>query len=205
MTGKTHVAAGIAAGLLCTLPDSVTELSIAVGAGYFGGVISDLDIEGSKAQKAYMNVLGSAVLLLADIGVAEQFTNISILSYLWQQASALHCITGILMLLILCVFGSTRKHRTFLHSLPAVALIGMAVHQILPAAAIPVMAGMLSHILLDLLNKKKVSLLYPLRKFGRCSLHLCHANGIVDKLLCLLCSLLAFGLLLWKGYSLFRH
>ena len=65
-----------------------------------------------------------------------------------------------------------------MHSFTALAILTIIVDFTFHDATLPFALGMLSHILLDLFNKKKVQLSYPLKnKFG---LNLCSANGIAN-------------------------
>lgn len=65
-----------------------------------------------------------------------------------------------------------------MHSFTALVILTIIVDFIFHDATLPFAIGMLSHILLDLLNMKKVQLFYPLKnKFG---LKLCSANGTVN-------------------------
>jgi inner membrane protein len=187
MTGKTHIAAGVAAGLLCSIPQSPAELCITVGAGYLGGILCDLDINGSKARHVYAQVIG-IVAAASGITIASRFfTDNPVLFQFWQQIGktiGTQSLCGLLLLAVLCFFGTTRPHRSFMHSLPCMVLSCIAMYLILPVTVLPFAAGMLSHVLLDLLNKKKVQLLYPL-KIGQVSLGLCSSHGKVNHILCL--------------------
>lgn len=65
-----------------------------------------------------------------------------------------------------------------MHSFSATLILGIIVDFIYPSATFSFVIGMLSHILLDLFNMKKVQLFYPIKaKFG---LKLCSANGYAN-------------------------
>ena len=74
---------------------------------------------------------------------------------------------GVIAFLAVCIFGITKPHRSFMHSFTALAILTIIVDFTFHDATLPFALGMLSHILLDLFNKKKVQLSYPLKnKFG---------------------------------------
>ena len=79
------------------------------------------------------------------------------------------------MLLITCLFGRRSEHRTFTHSLLYVLLIDFGAFCICPAFLMPVLAGGLSHLIIDTLNKKPVPWLFPFFQPGFC-LKWCYAS-----------------------------
>ena len=70
-------------------------------------------------------------------------------------------------------------HRGFSHSLLALVLETACLQMIFPAAALPFAAAFASHVLLDIMNKRPVRLLYPLKK-GIC-LGWFYADGLANK------------------------
>lgn len=77
MTGKTHVAIGIAASLLVTQPSTLKELFICLGVAIVGSVISDIDVTTSESHQTLDWILGlilavSVLLAFADIQVVAR-------------------------------------------------------------------------------------------------------------------------------------
>lgn len=68
-----------------------------------------------------------------------------------------------------------------MHSFLAIALITIATYIVLPEGAIYMIISMMSHIILDMFNKKKVQILYPSNK--GISLNICKANGMANSVL----------------------
>ena len=68
-----------------------------------------------------------------------------------------------------------------MHSFAGWFLLGSLTGLIYPAVTPYFSAAMLSHILIDLLNRRNVRLLYPLKK-GFC-LGICSADGMVNRAL----------------------
>ena len=126
----------------------------------------------------------------------EYFSGFSIFSYISEHKKVLPFILGIIAFLAVCIFGITKPHRSFMHSFTALFILTAIVDSIFHDAALPFAIGMLSHILLDLLNMKKVQLFYPFKKkFG---LKLCSANGTVNMVLFITCiSIFIFELIIF--------
>lgn len=68
-----------------------------------------------------------------------------------------------------------------MHSLLGFALLTGSVFMAFPAAAVPFGAAMASHILLDMLNKRKVKLCYPFRR--GIAFSICKSDGMVNTIL----------------------
>lgn len=89
---------------------------------------------------------------------------------------------------------SVLGHRCFLHSLGAVAALFILLQIFFPSLAVPVAAGYLSHIVLDVFNPQGVPLFYPLK--SRFSIPLTQTGGIGERIiffpLIALCGVLLF-------------
>ena len=66
-------------------------------------------------------------------------------------------------MIMVCTFASISSHRGFSHSLLALGLEAASLWLILPSAVLPFVIAFLSHILLDLTNKKPLRLMYPMK------------------------------------------
>lgn len=107
-------------------------------------------------------------------------------------------IIGIAAFIIVYIVGMSSNHRTFTHSFLALFLYTVAVYLIYKPFSVPLAVAYFSHLVLDVLNKKKIPLFYPL-KFGIC-LKLCYANKKANKVLmyvgfCIAAVLLVVGAL----------
>lgn len=96
-----------------------------------------------------------------------------------QERNFLLIGIGAVAYLILWVIGYNSDHRKFTHSFLAMLLFSTAVYFLCPIILGTYSIGYLSHLLLDLLNKKRVSLFYPIGK-GMC-LNLCYARKSANK------------------------
>ena len=115
----------------------------------------------------------------------EYFLGFSIFAYIGENEKTLSFILGIIAFLAVCIYGITKPHRSFMHSFTALFILTIIVDFIFHDAALPFAIGILSHILLDLLNMKKVQLFYPFKK--RFGFKLCSANGMVNMVLFITC------------------
>ena len=98
--------------------------------------------------------------------------------------------------IVVCAFGKTQPHRSFLHSILAVILLSGILSMNYPVIARYFAVAMLSHMLVDCLNYINVRLFYPLK--GGISLDLCHANGTVSRLLFLCGNIVSIGYVIIK-------
>ena len=172
MMSKTHFAIGLATSLAIIRPQTFNECAVAVIGGALGGVLADNDILDNDYQDdaliGQILALGTVVLtLLIDfffkLGICQSIISTPILS-----------IIGGIGFVVLYIIGFNSDHRTFTHSFLALALYTIAIAFIHIPLVIPFASAYLSHLMLDVLNKKKVPLLYPLEA-GIC-LKLCYAS-----------------------------
>lgn len=177
MMGKTHYAVGVATALAVLQPKTLNECCVAVIGGALGGVIADNDILDNDYQSdaliGQLLAFGSTALLLA----LDYFSHLGIIDSI--TAEPLLPRIGGICFAALYIKGFFSEHRTFTHSFLALILYSIAVWLIYKPLVAGVAVAYLSHILLDILNKKKVPILYPL-KFGIC-FKLCYANKTANK------------------------
>ena len=101
-------------------------------------------------------------------------------------------------LIALYIFGTKKNHRKFTHSLLALIIYSIPIALIYEPILEYFMIGYFSHLLIDLLNKRGIQLLFPL-KFKFC-FKLCYADGLGNKLLMVL-GLVVTILLLIRSYT----
>lgn len=99
------------------------------------------------------------------------------------------------------IVGMSSNHRTFTHSFLALFLYTVAVYLIYKPFSAPLAVAYFSYLVLDVLNKKKIPLFYPL-KFGIC-LKLCYANKKANKVLMYVGFCIAAVLLVAGGLTSF--
>lgn len=188
MMKKTHLAGGLAVAMAIIRPSSINELAICLTSASIGSVISDIDVPSSKSRKELNKILAISVVAIVVCTLAEVIFHVGILSILQSQTSAMRALLGFVVFLLICSFGIHTPHRSFMHSIVAVVALTGAMWIILPEAALPFAVSMISHIGLDLFNKKSIQILYPLKK--RISFDLCKASGKANTIIFVLANII---------------
>ncbi|MCQ2465574.1 MAG: metal-dependent hydrolase [Oscillospiraceae bacterium] len=190
MTYRTHLAAGYTAALFVTAPDTVSELILCMGVSTIGSVISDVDASSSESRKNLKKVTCITVAGIAASVICDYFTGSDITGRFRSSAALMRLITGFLIFLGICIFGEHQPHRSFMHSIAGTAAVTAGFALVIPQSALYMSVSVCSHILLDMLNKKKVQLFWPLKKpkFG---FGICYAEGRTNSVLFLVFSVLA--------------
>lgn len=179
MMGKTHIAVGVAAALLVAQPVGLGSSLVAVIGGSTGGVLCDIEVHSNrKCRDAfYARLLVLAIVLgavLVDVLVAGPLT-----THIRHADSAVLGFGTAVVLGTATYARVASNHRGFSHSLLALLLYSGGI-AIIYAPLVPVFAlGFVSHIALDILNKKPVQLFFPLRR-GNVCLGLCYASGATN-------------------------
>ena len=179
MTKNTHLAAGVAISTAILMPHDIQSLTMCICGAAIGSTISDIDVASSKPRKELNTIVGISIAVITVLIVLEYSFNIGIYSLIESEPSAYRAFLGFTLFLFLSLYGSTTAHRSFTHSLVGLITFTGAAWFICPFMAPPFCIGMISHIVLDMLNAKKVQLLYPYKKFG-IALKLCRSDGNVN-------------------------
>lgn len=174
MMSRTHIAVGIAAALAVAPTGSPEAAVAALIGGSLGGVIADCDITPSKAHRdALVGRLLVAAIAAASLALDWRF-GIGICDYLLDNLG-IRLIAGVALFCALTFAGAHSDHRSFTHSLLAMAAFCLATwlacEPLLPYFA----AGYASHLLLDLTNTRGISLFYP--SGDKVGLDWCSAKG----------------------------
>lgn len=181
MLGRTHVSAGVTAALLVLHPTTVLGVGAAIAGGALGGMICDIDCKGSERNRETIRgALCAAGCIVMAVVYDICYGNGLIANI--RNAVGMNLIIGCLGMLACCIWGCLSPHRTFTHSLLGLLTMGFSVWLISAPLGYAFCAGMASHILLDLLNHRKIPLLYPLKK-PAVSFGICDAGGIVNTIL----------------------
>jgi inner membrane protein len=194
----THITVGVAAAAVAVQAQTLEGVLAAVVGGSVGGLICDVDVRTGKLRRdTFVCRVVVAALALVALYVDWKY-NAGIWDAITERAVPSQ-LAGVALFGATCVAGALAGHRSFAHSLLAIALWSAGLHLVCEPLVVPFAAGALSHVALDLLNKKPVRLLFPV-KHGFC-LGLCRADGLVDKLLCAVGTLCAVVALAWPFVS----
>ena len=181
MLGKTHAVVGVTTGLLIMQPGSATELVLGTAASLSGAVISDIDVGSSGSYRDAGKMIALMVSAVVAVGVIDHIWHIGIYSRMIQHTNIVRIWLSVQAFLTICVFGMRSRHRTFMHSFLAMALLSGCLWLFLPSTVGYFTVGFLSHLVLDFFNKKGEQLFYPAKKF--LGIRLLSSSGLVNDVL----------------------
>lgn len=182
MNGSTHMAVGVASSLLILQPKlDAKEIVLGTTLAIIGSLVSDIDVDTSKANKAVNKI----IWIIGSVGsislIIDYFLKLKIYESILNNADIMRVIVSISLFSIVLMFAKMTPHRSFSHSIAGVLAFYIPVSLVFKEASLYFLVGIISHIVIDLFNKKKIQLFYPV-KYGVC-FKLCRANGIVNKIL----------------------
>ncbi len=180
MMCRTHFVVGTAAAICLTGPQDLRGYLTAVLGGTVGSLISDLDQPSTRVAR---DTAWNRKLLLCMLGgvlVADQIFGTGLWAQI-QELSRTPRFLGAVVFLALCFGMPFSAHRGFSHSILALLLMTGAARQVSVPLSDAFFWGFVSHLALDLLNKRGMKLLFPWKK-GFC-LGWCYANGKTAKVL----------------------
>lgn len=195
---KTHLSIGMAAALAVSPFTDINSCLLVLAGGAIGGVIPDVDIldDDYKCDALIGELLSFGLLALAVF--INHINHISILSSIKDHKWL--AIIGGAAFLILWMIGLSCDHRDFTHSFLSMALFTVSIALLYLPLTLPFAMGYFSHLLLDILNKKKIRLFFP-HEGGIC-LGLCYASKIGNTVFMILGFIATAGLLVYRFITL---
>ena len=181
MTCKTHIAVANAVNLLLFNPTSTRELAILIGATTLGSVICDLDIVTSDSHKYVDYLVLGVSLVVFGLLILELYTSIGLLTYLKSKTTLFQFLVSFIAFLLTCFYGMHQPHRSFMHSVLGTIVLSTILYIPFKNVAFIFSLGMLSHIILDMLNKKGIAVFYPLK--DRFCLKLCSSDKLANNVI----------------------
>lgn len=193
MTGRTHLAVGAAAALVAAAasPDAtLTTLVVAAAGGAAGAVLPDLDVrDTAHPWRERLSRIGAAAALVAAL--ALDVANGGVLARQAAERGLAPVALGAVAFVGLACAARLSVHRSFSHSLLALAGFAAATWLACPPLAPSLALGLASHLVLDALTYRGLRLFWPLS--CTLSLRLCKTGGVIDA--CLLTGALVLGAL----------
>lgn len=180
MMGKTHISVGVAAAVCAVQPQSIPALLATTLGAALGSITPDVDISSHTHRRDAVLARAMVVALV----VAGLMADHALGAQLWAYISEIELSQqafGLLGFGALCAIGHSTAHRSFTHSLCGLVLFSVALGLIVPLATPGFVWGYASHLAVDLLNKKPLTILFPLPTSW--SLGLARADGIANKAL----------------------
>ena len=181
MLGRTHFFIGISAALAVMQPSSMSTLVAGAGAAAIGGMISDIDSGTSQANKEADKIMTVAIAITAVVIFADCKFHVGIYERLMRNSSIARLLTGAMAFIIICTYGSGQPHRSFMHSFLSMFMLTACMDVIYPDAAPYFAIAYASHLALDMLNYRRLQLIWPMKRGF--SLKLCSSQGLINHLL----------------------
>lgn len=166
MLGKTHFAVGIAVSTIYMHPTSLVSLASGMCIGALGSIIPDIDVGTSRSHRELLKIIGLLLLIIGVAVGADVFFNVGLYDAVIRNRDGYVLLLGAICFGFISICGMLTPHRSFMHSLFAMALLSACIYVIYPPVVMYFVAGFLSHVLLDTLNDKKVMLFFPLKRLS---------------------------------------
>lgn len=183
MTGKTHAAVGLCSAAFILVPkvDIKTAL-IGLGFCVIGSYATDADLKKSKAGHVISDSV-NAVSILAILYLLLTYKfHYNVWDLLGINMPDKLKILGVLLIAGSVILGRITGHRKYMHSLLGLAVMTLGVWFIADGFAVWFGVGYAFHIIIDLLNEKPESLLFPL-PIGKACLSIAKSRGSVNSAL----------------------
>lgn len=201
MEKKTHVVCANAIAIGLIRPDNISSLLITCGFATLGGLLPDVDLKDSTTDKLFDRLMTSLITVVVMYFLIKYFLGIDLYDEVRKIDIVFNYIISACLLIVVGYLGSKTSHRSFTHS-----ILGCFVYTFILSygfdnnVLIPFLCGFISHIILDLFNKKGVALFYPCK--GRFCFNLCESNGKTNKLLFIIFSFMVILLLVLIGMGI---
>ena len=158
MTGKTHVAIGIVAGLTISVGQPIENQLVLVLTSVIGSLIPDLDHPKAKLNQKLLFLKNEFYRTLFYLSLAAVFAYF----YLQTQNNVFGLLT------IMTFFIGISSHRSFTHSIIGFLVVSSIVNLIavkyrLPFISSGFVIGYVLHLVADFFTVKGIQLFYPLK------------------------------------------
>ena len=188
MEKKTHVMCANLVSLYLMKPDNISGLLVTSAFATLGGLVPDVDLKDSTSDKLFDRLMTSLITVVVMSFLIKYFFDINLYCKIKERVDIFNYLISICLFIVVAYFGSKSSHRSFTHSILGLFIYSGILFYGFGFGVIPYFASHLSHIILDLFNKKGVALFYP-SKFRFC-FELCDSNGKANKFLFCLFSIL---------------
>ena len=198
MEKKTHVMCANLVSICLMRPDSISSLLITCGAATLGGIVPDVDLKDSTSDKLFDRLMTSLITIVIMSVFIKYFFDIDLYCKIKECSDIFNYLISVCLFIVIAYFGSKSSHRSFTHSIFGLLVYsGILFYGFNTNIVLIYFVSHLSHIILDLFNKKGIALFYP-SKYRVC-FKLCESNGKVNKFLFLLFSLSTVLVLILLG------
>ena len=183
MKGETHALMGAAVAVTVANPTTFSGLIFTAVTGALGGLYCDIDSKKSLGKRFFDKLISCSIFAI----FCTVFAVANFMPDLYNKLEADQSLMIRMMCLIglaaFTIVGMKSPHRMVTHSVEFTGAIAGMLYFINPDIAYCFWLGMISHIMLDLLNRKKVRLSI-IFNIDIC-LGICYSDGFVSKVLSL--------------------
>ena len=162
MMSKTHIVTGLAAAFTVLHPETYKAAVPVMIGGSIGSVICDIDQRRDSGSKDARYGRFIVFLLTAAAVALDARTEGLVTQYLMKLDRKM--VPGIILLLFTGMASRYMDHRGFSHSFCALGLYAAGIYLVCPPVTEAFFIAFVSHILLDLLNRRPLKLLFPAKK-----------------------------------------
>ena len=127
-------------------------------------MISDIDSGTSQAHKEADKIMTAAIAITAVVIFADCKFHVGIYERLMRNSSIARLLTGAMAFIIICTYGSGQPHRSFMHSFLSIFMLTACMDVIYPDAAPYFAIAYASHLALDMLNYRRLQLIWPMKR-----------------------------------------
>ena len=178
MMSKTHITVGTTCALLIAQP-TPAGACLALAGGALGGIMPDIDVISRDNTRDAIQGEIIAVIITIFVIVIDKLFRFNAFQQI--ERDKYYLPIGIIMLIALYILGVTRDHRGFTHSIVALILYSIPIMMIYEPLTQYFMMGFLSHLFIDLFNKRGIQLFFPLKK--RFCFGLYYADKLANKVI----------------------
>ena len=168
----------MAAAFTAVMPDNLPAALPVITGAAAGSLICDIDCDSPEEKHDASKTRVLAFIIAAAAIIYDKATYGLMWRSLAESGSYVWCIC-IAGLVITLAFANVSSHRGFSHSFLALALEAGCIYLIFPQTVIPFITAFITHLALDITNRKKVRLFYP-AKTG-ISLGLFYADRLANR------------------------
>lgn len=182
MEKKTHIMCANTVSLSIIRPTTISELLITVSFATLGALLPDVDLKDSVPDKIFDRLMASLITIVVMSFIIKFLFNIDLYCKIRECSDIFSYIISISIFIIMAYLGSKTSHRSFTHSLLGCIIYSSILsYSFNRVALFSFIFSYISHIILDLFNKKGIALFYPSKY--RFAFKLCDSSGKTNKFL----------------------
>ena len=200
MEKKTHIMCANAVSLCIIQPQSIFDLLLVAGFSTLGALLPDVDLKDSIPDKIFDRLMASLITIVLMSFIIKFLFNIDLYCKIKECGDIFSYIICISIFIVMGYLGSKTSHRSFTHSILGCIIYSAILSYCFNSICLwSFIFAYISHVFLDLFNKKGIAIFYPAKY--RFAFKLCDSSGKVNKFLFITFSILCVSILILLGLS----